>query len=334
MDVIELYRLSEWFEEQYSELGGKYTQLAKVLKHNSTQPLQQPVEELLTDLTHFLRHMPVETLSLQQLALLEKIGIEHLIGAKGARFAEDAVKTTSYDPATAEVDIRTANDMLGQAAGHLSHYGTSIKQFGLSENSLQADADHATIRIIFKSDASMNNVKDWRDYSKDWHDIIRGVAMSVGETPEDVKVVGASKGSLVMVLAGTATVTTLLAVIAKNLTGISKNVISAKIAWEEYKQKAIVTQTMDRLAKEAALAALPAPVAGDAQNALESAVDKILGFAEKGGEMDFVAPSENDEDEENELMEAFATTRAAIAEFQEERQSVLLLENKVGGDEP
>jgi hypothetical protein len=203
----------------------------------------------------------------------------------------------------------------------------------LSETSLQADADHATIRIIFKSDASMNNVKDWKDYSKDWHDIIRGVAMSVGETPEDVKVVGASKGSLVMVLAGTATVTTLLAVIAKNLTGISKNVISAKIAWEEYKQKAIVTQTMERehkkalkdqrdeglrLAKAAALAALPAPVAGDAQNALESAVDKILGFAEKGGEMDFVAPSKNDEEEENELMEAFATTRAAIAEFQEE----------------
>lgn len=348
MEVIELYRLSEWFEGQYSNLQEKYTQLARVLKHNSTQTQQQPVEDLLKDLTHFLKRMPVEALSLQQLALLEKLGVEHLVGVKGARFVEESVKTTSYDPATAEIAIRTASDVLNQAAQRFSDYGTSIKQFGLAETSLQADTNHATIRIVFKSGASMNNVKDWKDYSKEWHDILRGVAMSAGETPEDVKVVGASNGSLIMVLAGTATVTTLLAVIAKNLTGISKNVISTKIAWEEYKQKAVVTETMERehqkalkdqtdrglrLAKEAAIEALPAPIDGDAKNNLESAVEKILGFATKGGEIDFVAPLESDEEEDNELMDAFASTRTAIAEFQEERQSVLLLENRVDEEE-
>jgi hypothetical protein len=166
------------------------------------------------------------------------------------------------------------------------------------------------------------------------------------ESPEDTKVIGATKGSLILVLAGTVTVTKLLAVISKNITSVARDVISVGIAREDLRQKKLLTTTMagefkkmESTKRAEGLSVvmaeikklLPKPVPGDTETALTSSVKKLLEFNEKGGNVDFVAPSDdtNEEGDENDPHRKLLTeVRKVIHEYQGEREAVRLLTHR------
>ncbi len=351
MDVFELYDLANLYRIYYKRLSSLYNSLHSILSQNASQPTQQPVEEHLNNLVDFLKTMDISKLSLQQLKILEHLQVENILGPLGADSISETVKTASYDPASTEKKVQAIIQKLSTASQKLNEYYNSIASLEIESESFDDISDRIIVRVGFKNDASIENVVDWKISSENWHHIIRGVALISGEAPENTKVVGASKGSIILILATTVAVAKILAMIAKYAKSIAMDVIEIQNALEDLRKKKLSTKIIETelnkkmtASKEKGVTALksdlakliPANASGDAQNALDKSIDKLLEFGENGGDLDFVAPpdeetveTEDDDAEQDhgtaaELQEA----RKFIQEYQTAREEMRLLEHR------
>lgn len=353
MNVNELYKLAIWYDERHSTLSRRYQELLNPLQHNATQankqPLESPLEALLTE----LKAMSFEELSLQQLALLRSLGADEFLGASGVQFIDKTVRSSDYDPATAVEEMQRAVSKLNGAHQQLIAYRDAVKALEVDLMDFEEPDDFITIRVGFQNDAAINNVTDWKKSASDWYEIIRGLSLASGESPESTKVLGAGTGSLILFLATTATVTILLAIISKNVSSVAKNIIEIQSETENLRQKKILTKVMEgelskqvQELKKGALATVLAEtrqqipdLKNEAETALTNSVKKLLAFNEKGGNVDFVAPAEQDatpveggEETPDPAAKALALARAAIEEYQAERDIVKLLTDASNDD--
>lgn len=353
MDVLELYHLANWYRSDFKELRRLYNELRQAVNHNATQPSKVPVEPVLSPLLEYLRERTLGELSIQELDLLEQLGVRNLLGPEGADNLTATVKTATYDPATTDLTINKNLQNLNQVYDWLGQYELAVQQLGIpTDATIQEDAEHITIRVGFKNDASIRNIKDWKSSADDWYQIVRGLGMVCGEAPEDTRVVGASTGSVILILSATVGFTGVLATISKHISGIAKNVIDVRIALEDLRGKRLLNdkveaefRDMERQRREEGLAAiqkdleamLPKPPNGEQSNALAKAVSKLVTFGEEGGDIDFVAPEPPaaEEGEENRAAEGQAeevrriqAVRNLILEYQEQREAVRLLSDQ------
>jgi hypothetical protein len=350
MNISELYLLSEWYQSYFKKLSEFYSALQSVIASNAQQPNQQPINDYLKNLQSFLASMDTGQLNLQQIKILQELGVFKLIGHEGVSFIEQTVRTNSYDPATSSSKLSTAIQSISSANEKLSSYFAAVKGLALEPRTVDEHEDRIIVRVGFKKEASINNVTDWKDSSKDWYDIIRGLALAAGESPEDTKIVGATNGSIILVLAATAVVTGLLARIFTHATKVSLDVINVQSAVEDLRQKRILTQTMEnelnkqeknirengtKTIQAEVRKQLPKGTDGEVMNALDSSIAKLLAFGEKGGDVDFVAPPEDEAEGEvnlaitaDPLLEEFKKARAIIQEYQHQREVLKLLEHK------
>lgn len=351
VNVNELYKLADWFEDRHSALKKHYQALQSPLQHNATQADKQPLGEPLEALDSHLEEMTFEELSIQQMRLLRTLGVDEFIGQRGKQFINSTVRTSDYDPATAVSEIQRAISKINETHSQLMAYRTAVDALDVDLMEFDEPDDFISIRVGFQNDASINNVTDWKKSASDWYDIIRGLSLASGESPENTRVIGAGTGSLILFLAGTATVTILLAIISKNVSSVAKNVIEIQNETENLRQKRLLTEVMERelsnqakKLKEGALDTVLAEVrkqipdlSNEAETALNNSVKKLLAFNEKGGNVDFVAPSEvertgEDEAEASASATALAQARAAIEEYQAERDAVKLLTDASNDD--
>lgn len=346
MNVDELYRLGTWYADQFSELDRRYQALLDPLNHNASQPDKRPVEEQLNALVEFLAGQRFDELSIEQLKMLNSLGVDAYVGPDGAAYVEAAVRTSNYDPATAVQRLNQAIQSINNTRGKLAAYVESVNGLEFGPDDVLAEEGLITIRIGFQSDVAINNVTDWKDTAKEWYDIIRGLAMACEESPEDVKVIGAATGSIILIMAGTAAFTALLAQISKHITSAAKDVISVRMEVENLRQKKLLTRGMEaelkKIEKEKADSAvatveklLEGKIAGkdgDVGVALTASIKKLLTFSEKGGTVDFVAPeveepgeSDSEDTDAGSLKAALIEAKTAIREYQGERESLKLL---------
>ena len=340
MDIRELEKLAVWYGEHFDRFGPLYQALISPIQHNANQPQKVPVEEPLNDIIKYLRRMDFEVLSIEQLKLLDTLGVSAYMGHDGAELVDSAVRTANYDPNTASTQLSEAYGKLGNVRSYLDSFLQSLKQLDLRDQ--EDDSDFITIRVSFQNDASITNVSQWKKSSADWYDIIRGIAMINDESPESTKVISATKGSIILTLAATAGVTALLAKIAKDITTTAKEVLEVEHSREDLKQKKMLTKVMadefDRVAEEkkentvqkiiGEFKHVKADGAGDKLAALTKSVEKLLAFSEKGGTVDFVMPENDDEDEDETQAAApsdLAVAKRAIRDYQEVREQVKLL---------
>jgi hypothetical protein len=345
MNIDELRQLSDWFVLHFSELNSLYGGLLSPIQHNASQQSKQPVESQLDALLAYLREMKFDELSVQQLRMLSSLGVNGYIGRDGANFVESAIRTSDYDPTTAANKISVAVTTLSQAHSAFSAYRASLKPLGLDQ-SVDAGESHAiTIRVGFQNDASIDNVTDWKESAKDWYDIIRGLALASNEAPEDTKVVGASTGSIILILAGTLSVTTLLALISGNVASVAKHVIGIGNQIEDLRHKKLLNSVIERElrkqeqdTKDKALSEIVDAIKlkipdldGEKVAGLEGSIKKLLLFNEKGGNVDFVAPEvdgadpTSDPEGNKEIRTALVEARAAIHEYQSVREQIKTL---------
>ncbi|OWK18279.1 hypothetical protein AJ88_03520 [Mesorhizobium amorphae CCBAU 01583] len=255
-------------------------------------------------------------------------------------------------PATANQNLSDSIATINAAGEKLANYAAAIDQLDLHPEQVEEADDRITVRIGFRSDASIRNVKDWKTSADDWYQIVRGLAMMSGQAPEDAKVIGASTGSIILILSVTYALSRLLATIAKHITSTAREVLSLQIELENLRQKKILTKTMEaefeRLQNEARsgaqkrieeqVAAMVPVTADDGEkaNALTKAVQKLLKFGENGGDIDFVAPPPPEETPEDDTANNDVATKElideiwseAIVAYQEEREAVKLLSQK------
>ena len=81
MEVSEIIRLADWFEQNVAEVEPKYPALVGVLQNNAQQPSQQPITEQLIDLSEKLAEMPTQELSMLQTRVLENLEVVDLVVA-------------------------------------------------------------------------------------------------------------------------------------------------------------------------------------------------------------------------------------------------------------
>ncbi|ANT52016.1 hypothetical protein [Mesorhizobium amorphae] len=214
MDIFELYDLATWYKTYLKPMRALYTELHTATNNNATQPTKMPIEAHLSPLVQFLSEIAMGQLSLQQLALLRDLEVQGLVGPEGARWIESIVRAEAYDPATTNQNVADAIEAITAAGQKLSGYTAAVDQLGLDRAEVSDEDGRITVRIGFRNDASIRNVKDWKTSADDWYQIVRGLAMMSKEAPEDAKVIGASTGSVILVLSVTYAVSRLLATIA------------------------------------------------------------------------------------------------------------------------
>jgi len=170
------------------------------------------------------------------------------------------------------------------------------------------------------------------------------VSVAAGEKPEDIKVAGATKGSIILGLLATYALVRLLAMISKEIASVTRNLYAISNIREQAKQEKIKSKILEqeylRLEKEAKsngvdkiMAAikkeLPKGTQNDAIAGLKKSIEKLIKFNENGGTLDFVSPAnEDDEDPDTPLAEI----RQLIHDAQNEREAVKLLTDESAND--
>ncbi len=323
MNVNELFRLAQWFGEQYPTLNNLYAALLQPIQHNANNNNKLPIEPEMEAVANFLREMKSASLSLEQLAILNEQGVQSFLGQQGAVFVESVVRTSDFDPETAFQKLQFAQAAIQNTQRVFQAYTDALQNLGVDLQQFEPEDGTIVIRVGFRRNAAINNVADLKNSSLDWYDILRGLSLAAKEAPESTRVVGAGTGSIILYLVATALVTSLLARISKHVLSIVQDILSIESTIEDLRQKKYYTkgielelnqQIQDRKATtvgtimDEVKTTIP-EIDGEATNAMEKAIQKLVSFNQKGGDIDFVEPGESDGSDENQT----AATSAAIA---------------------
>ena len=349
MNVSELYLMAKWLKDHGRTLNSLYLSLQQTIAHNAAQPQKQPLEEQLNQLDDYLKGMNMSQLSSAQIAYLDRFNVGSILGQRGSNFINSTVKKSAYDPATANSDMEEAHNRLMKAIQKAAKILEALSGVAFAKDHELYEPGHVTVRIEFQGQAEIRNVVDWKNWSATWHDIVRGVGRTVNEAPENTKVIGASQGSVIMILAVTYGFTRILALIAKSIASIAKDYLEVRMAAEKLKvikgfnaenekkllenAEEIQKSGVERVIKELK-ESLDHQLDGDVEAELRRSISKILEFYTKGGEVDFVSPSAEQADADNDGDEVIdeeiiAEIRQEIEAARQAQEEVKLLTSQV-----
>ena len=328
MDVSEVFGLEEWYQTNVPLVGKQFQNLHTILQHNATQNQKQPVRAPLQKLVSSLESMPITELNIQQVAQLDRIDVGKYLGIRGAEFVNRVVTESSYDPATSASEIKTATDKVNAVTNILNNLSTSLVNAGFQYDRAEAEFDEkmSMARIQFRQDASINNIGDLKKWSNDWNDIARGIGHLVDETPQDMKVVGASKGSIIVCVTGSMVLISAFAFMSKKVSGIILDALRVQNAIEDLRHKRISNNIIEKSMRadlknregvlvDEIIEELKERAGGVAEEHdahLKTAVTKYVNFSKKGGEMDYLQPPEPELDEDDTDAPEMAQAKLAV----------------------
>lgn len=334
MNIEELHSLSKWIIKEFKAPYSQYDDVINVLQHNATQQNKQPLEKPLNILKNTLSDMPMNQLTMDQSRLLEDYGVFDYLGRRGSLFLSKIEHQTGLDPATALEKVKIAKTFIERSRERATQIIASFSDLDIDAlKSVTIDDDRYLIRVEFQHDAAIDNVVEWEKWSKKWVAISRGIAISVGESPESVLVVGASRGSIVFDLAVTAGFAKVFTGIVSMVVKTAMEIIELENAREDLRHKKFLNKKIEEglndqiteqrtaaiaeITEKAKELAAPKILNGDEDVKLQSAIKNLIEFHKKGGGLDFLPP-EIDYDEATEDDENQQQTYAARIALQEE----------------
>lgn len=315
MNVSELFHLTHWItrEIEGAEILRKYQALHAILQQIS-QPNQQkqPFEAQKNDLINALKDVPLGQLTRDQVDFLYHLGISEAIGEDGIETIEDILYKNVIDVATSAQKLGQIIQKIAKGIGKSGQIkeglsGCVVEEEYESENEI-------LMRVSFTGNAVMENISDFKMWGNIWYDIGRGIAMSHNLSPEDVKIVGATKGSIIIELAVIASIATTTSGIILAALKVAEKVLDIRKKAEELRglkmKNAKFAKDLEKEAeieKKAGIEEITSFVSkqlklkdgeGDKVNALDTAIKNLVNFIEKGGIVDFIIPEEEEEPEE------------------------------------
>lgn len=340
MIVDELYGLALWLENYVEPSLPLYDRLAGVLEVNASQAQKAAVKEPLESLEEALKEMPVERLTSEQRDLLITNETLHYIGIDGLNTFRRVIREGNFDPATSAREAREAHNKVSNLVRLFKTLRQDILGVGVIVQRPFTVEDGVVTRVHFRDKANIGNVVDLKEWSGEWHDIARGLAIAAGEKPEDVRVIGASTGSLIVVLATSLLVAGVLTVLAKRANTIAKNVIDIMNAIEDLRHKKVLNATIEEAMRKQAKTIqdsgvkesvddikqfLGKEISNEVEGQLKNAVKKYFEFTEKGGEVDMIAPPQMESDEQNGIAANIADLNASIEAVRQVKQANQML---------
>jgi hypothetical protein len=316
MQITELLKLTNWFNINIVKTGipQKYTDLYNRMNQNlrRNQNVQiVPFEAEKENLYTAIKPINFQALSLEQIRFLDKLEITNLLGVKGVSFIEETLIKNNLDLATATANIKTSVDKLNLAVTTINELETPLKKsFSISQTEDGIEDGSVLMRIYFQNDVGINNLVDLKKLSETWYDIGRGIAMAQGKSPEDFRVVGAEKGSIIIDLAVIVGIATTVSKILLEALKVADRVLDIMKKVEEIKALKLANNKIEKeLQKEAENEkeqgiksilsstieelGLNLEAQGDKINAIEKSIKKLIDFTQSGGVVDFVQPKES-----------------------------------------
>lgn len=317
MQIEELIDLTNWIERSLKEkqLPELYEALHKVLKQN-TQPnqRQQPFETQRDQLLQALNTTPTTELSHGQIEVLKSLDIWDNIGRTGAEGLEDTLYRNALDIATAAKDVNSTLQKLKKALDWSNQVNDLLNQITDADDVLE-DEGFALMRVHFSGNAQISNLSHFKEWGKVWYDIGRGIAMANHTAPEDIRIVGASKGSVILTLIGTYVVVRTVSLIILELLKVSEKYFQVKRMAEEAREKKLKNDRIVKLLEEEADSLredgiseivekvkescnLETKKNGEEIEAIKRSIEKLSVFIDQGGDVDIVMPEDSQDDED------------------------------------
>lgn len=343
MNVSELYKVTNWISQEIevAQIPQLYSALQQVLQLNAQAQAKQPVETQKDNLIQALSNVNLSNLTKDQLAFLREINIAESVGVEGINEIEDILYKNV-------IDIATASQKIQQIYVKVSEGLTKSNQIkaGLANLDIKEDYElnnEILMRVTFSGNAKIENVKDFKTWGNIWFDIGRGLAIVHNATPEDIKIVGATKGSIVIELAIIASIATTASGIILAALKVAEKVLDIKKKAEEIRgmklennQIAIDLMNAAELEKKSGVTQITNHITlqldiaensqGDKIKALDKAIQNLVNFISEGGEIDFIMP-DNEDDIEN-GSKSNEELRVAFQEIRKLENKISLLENK------
>lgn len=344
MQIKELLNLSYWIDENIKKLqvSQKYQQLHKAMQQNvnarNNQPMQ-PFEAQKEAVIDTIKDISVSGLTNEQERMLSKLEISQYIGSEGVKNLENLLFRNSLDIATATAEVNSIHGKLNQAIQKSDQLKTNIASLVDTDEEDSDEDEQVIIRVHFQNDVSLNNLTDLKKLGTTWWEIGRGIAMAHDSAPEDVKIVGAQKGSIIIELAVMAAIAATTSQIILSALKVADRVLTIRKKSEEIKALQLGNQKLEAdLAKEAdkekkegleyitkeISISLNVNQSGDGEKfkVLEKSVKNLIEFVEKGGEVDFYSPEDSEDNQDVEQM------RINFEEIKKLEKRVLAIESK------
>lgn len=344
MNVSELYDLTHWIINEVvdKQVPQKYQALQAILQQHA-QPNQQrqPFETQKEDLINTLKSVPLGQLTRDQLEFLSHLGIAQGLSDEGIHAIEEVLYKNVIDVATSAQKLQEMMQKINQGILKSNQIKDGLTDC-IVEEAYEAD-NEILMRVTFTGHALMENVSDFKNWGSIWYDIGRGIAMAHNAAPEDVKVVGATKGSIVIELAVIAAIATTASGIILSALKVAEKVLDIRKKAEELRalqmkndkfaadlekeaeneKKTGIADITDNVVKQLEIQ----KGEGDKAKALDTAVKNLVNFIENGGVVDFVIP-DSDEDTEDKQNDDNAELRLAFQEIRQLEKKIALLEYK------
>lgn len=346
MNVSELFDLTRWIVAEVTEkqIVQKYSALHQAL-HQAAQPNQPTAafEGQREDLLATVRAVPLNQLTRDQLTFLNDLGIGKALGPDGAAKVEDILYRNVIDVATSAAKVKEIHDELNRGVSKSNQIRQGLSGV-VSEEPYEID-DEVLIRVCFRGNAAMSNIVDLKKWGNTWHEIGRGIALAHDATPEDIRVVGATNGSVVIematlaTLAGSTSMILLAALkVAEKVLDVAKKVEewrglklkNKKLAGEMEKEventrSEGLEQITATMIKELGLKKNAAD--GEKIEALDRSIKSLVAFVESGGEVDFVIPDAPDDEDSDAQPPEYDQLRVRFAEIRTLEAKIRLIES-------
>lgn len=344
MQITELYELTAWVNAEIvkAEIVEKYQSLLNILNNNARSSVKQSFEDEKEELLKALNNVALVQLTADQMKVLEKIGIATAVGSKGISTLEDVLFRNALDVATAAAKVQEALQGVDTGVAWAKQVQVSLEE--IIDTKSPEFANEVLLRINFSGHAAMSNISDLKSWSSIWYEIGRGVAMAHNRSPEDVRVVGAAKGSIIIELAVAYAIAKSVSKIILEALTVADRVLDIRKKAEEIRSLKLnndklasdlekeadtekekgIKQIADDLVKALKL---KAGNDGDKVAALEKAIKNLVNFTEKGGSVDFVLPKAdtNQDDKSDDAIKH----EKEIKELRNAFESIRLLEHKL-----
>lgn len=348
MNVSELFELTYWVTDEIvsTQIPQKYQALQQILQqHSQPNKPKQPFDSQKNDLIEAIKNVPLRKLTKDQLIFLKELGIGEAVGDNGVNTIEDILFKNVIDVATSAQKLKQIHQALSNGISKSDQIKAGLDGC-VTQEAYEAD-NEVLIRVSFTGHATMSNVTDFKSWGNIWYEIGRGIAMAHNAAPEDLKIVGATNGSIIIEMAVIVSIATTTSGIILAALKVAEKVLDIRKKAEEIRnlklQNKKLASDMEKEAdkeKEAGIEQISKKIIhelklkkdgeGDKINALDKAVKNLVNFIESGGEVDFIIPEEeetgNDETENKEP--DYGDLRITFQKIRQLENKVKLIESK------
>ena len=319
-------------------------QLSKSSETKEASSVLSATDSLAIELKDALESISMGTLNYEQRVAFERMGGSEVFD----KFMLSQLKIVASSSAKLRMSYPVI-EALKRNIDQLTRRAKVLKDniFPFIDDEELSDADNSAFaEVMFKNDASIRDIDDFKRWADDWQSIARGIAMVHGKNPRDVKVERVSSGSIIVTIGAVAGIILTLSKAVKYIT-------EAMLKFQEYEiKKEQFKGTLGNLGDEAdeLLAKFDElnerrkdnlrdevveqvkqtidDYKQEAENDLRKSVRQLIDFIEKGGDVDCLESGSLTEDDKQELKN-IKTELASIRG----RRSKLLLENKMNDNE-